>query len=199
MHRSLMGDNDFATMLERGQLVGGKVVTPTAEWEESGAVPRAVKVISAGIVLGLALPAVFSQMLLISVIGFVAMVIGAFLIPHIDKWMKSFLCLTAIHMAWRIGLLVLGYFPVEGFAESTAFLIFSVLFGAVGVGQLFVLGRGVYLRQAITQTESLLLPAAFALSVGCSYISGDVIRYVTQGACTLVIIAILVRIYRSAE
>ncbi len=199
MHRSLMGDNDFATMLERGQIVGGKVVSPTAEWEESGAVPRAVKLISLGILAGLVLPAVFSQILLISVIGFIAMTIGAFLIPNIDKWMKTFLCLTAVHFAWRVGLLVLGYFPVEGFTDSTAFLIFSILFGAVGAGQLFVLGRGVYLREGITLTESLLLPAAFALIVGCGYISGDVIRYISQGACTLVIIAILVRIYRSAE
>ena len=199
MHRSLMGDNDFATMIERGQIVGTNAVSPTAEWEESGAVPRAVKLISMGIVLGLALPAMIPELLLVSVLGFVGMIVGAFLIPHIDKWMKSFLCLAAVHVAWRVGLLVMGYFPVDGFTDSTAFTIFSVLFGAVGVGQLFVLGRGVYLRKGISFVESLLLPAAYALSVGCGFISHDVIRPVAQGACVLVIIAVLIRVYRSAE
>lgn len=199
MHRSLMGDNDFATMLERGQIVGGKVVTPTAQWEESEPVARAVKLITAGIAVGLTLPAIVSEMLLISLIGFLGMVVGACLIPRIDKWMRGFLMFTGIHFAWRVGLLVMDYFPAGDFLSTTAFVILSILFGCVGVAQLFCLGRGVYLHKGITQTESLLLPAAYALIMGCGYISGDVIRYIAQGACALVIIAILVRIYRSAE
>lgn len=199
MHRSILGDNDLSTMLERGQIVGGKVVTPTAEWEESEPVPRAVKVISAGILVGLALPAIISEALLLSALGFLAMIIGACLIPRIDKWMRGFLMFTAIHFAWRVGLLIMAYFPVDGFMGSTAFVILSILFGLVGVAQLFCLGRGVYVHNGITQTESVLLPASFALIFGCGYIPNEVVRLVTQITGALILIALLIRIYRSAE
>lgn len=199
MHRSIMGDNDLSTMIERGQIVGGKVVTPIAEWEESEPVPRAVKLISAGIVVGFALPAIFSELLLVSVLGFLAMVIGACLIPRIDKWMRGFLLFSAIHVAWRVGLLIMSYFPAGTFMDSTAYIILSVLFGCVGVAQLFCFGRGVYVHRGITLTESWLLPVTFGLIFGCGYIPLEIVRLVVQFASLAVMIVLLVRIYRSAE
>ena len=199
MHRSLMGDNDFSTMLERGQIVGGKVVTPTAQWEESEPVPRAVKLISLGIVVGLALPVILSEALLISALGFLGMIVGACLIPRIDKWLRGFLMFTAIHFAWRVGLLIMSYFPAGTFIDSTAHIILSVLFVCVGVAQLFCFGRGVYVHRGITLTESWLLPVTFALIFGCGYIPLEIVRLVVQFASLAVMIVLLIRIYRSAE